>query len=74
MFDCLLPCLPQRRHQTLEEQWASERTRDAIRSLEAAGVTVREGRLLGAPCAKSVASALIAIGDVAQRCDGAALG
>ena len=32
------------------------------------------GAFLRAPCAKSAASALIAIGDVAQRCDRAAFG
>ena len=81
MFDCLLPCLPQRRHQTLEEQWASERTRDAIRSLEAAKVTweevcrLRAARLaLVVPSAKSAARALIAIGVVAKSCDKAAVG
>ena len=75
MFACLLPCVPRA---APEEPWAAgkrrQRTRDAIRFLEAAGVTVGEVRLLGAPCAKSVASAFIASGDVAQRCDGAALG
>ena len=75
MFACLLPCVPRA---APEEPWAAEKrrqaTRDGIRYLEVAGVTVGEVRLWGAPCAKSGASALIAIGDVAQRCDKAALG
>ena len=79
MFACLLPCILRA---ALEEPWAAEKrrqaTRDAIRYLEVAGVTVVEVRFLGAflraPCAKSAASALIAIGDVAQRCDRAAFG
>ena len=77
MLDCLLPCLPQRRHQTLEEQC----TWDAIRSLEAAKVTweevcrLRAARLaLVVPSAKSAARALIAIGVVAKSCDKAAVG
>ena len=60
---------------------AAEKTRDAIQSLEAAlgawggreewgGDALREAcRLLEAPCAKSAASALIVIGEVAQSCD-----
>ena len=60
---------------------AAEKTLDAIQSLEAAlgawggreewgGDALREARrLLEAPCAKSAASALIVIGEVAQNCD-----
>ena len=79
MFDCLLPCLPKRGHQTREEQWAAERTRDAIRSLAAAKVTWKEDCRLRAarlalvvPSARSAARALIAIGIVAKSCDKAA--
>ena len=82
MFACLLPCVRWLAYCPAEEPWAAEKrrqaTRDAIRYLEVAGVTVVEVRFLGAflkaPRAKSAASALIAIGDVAQRCDRAALG
>ena len=78
MFACLLPCVRWLAYCPAEEPWAAEKrrqaTRDAIRYLEVAGVTVGEVRLSGAPCAKSGASALIAIGDVAQLCDRAALG
>ena len=81
----------ERRIQRLEQAaLAAEKTRDAIRSLEAAlgawggrggpegpggreewgGDALREARrLLEAPCAKSAASALIVIGEVAQSCD-----
>ena len=60
---------------------AAEKTLDAIQSLEAAlgawggreewgGDALREARrLLEAPCAKSAASALIVIGEVARNCD-----
>ena len=65
MFACLLPCVRWLAYCPAEEPWAAEKrrqaTRDAIRYLEVAGVTVVEVRFLGAflraPCAKSAASA-----------------
>ena len=64
-----------------EDPPLAEKTRGAMRSLEACEVSWGEARRhlearrLGvAPCAKSAASALIMIGDVSRSCDGDATG
>ena len=83
MFDCLLPCLPKRRHQALkrrDQALEAEKTRYAIWSLEAAEEAVPARalgdarRLLEAGCAESAATALLAIKGVAKSCDTRALG
>ena len=62
------------------EEEAAQKTQNAVRSLEAAevaggGEALGEARqLLEDPCAKSAASALMAIADVAKGCDKEALG